>query len=128
MTEYVSLSIEQIIAIHDYQRELYGGLEGIKEPGYLDLIVDKPFTEFYGEQQYPGLFLKAAVYMHGLATAHAFNDANKRTAVVVCAVFLNINGFPLNADANDELFSVALRVATKKMDLYDLADWLQENS
>ncbi len=38
--------------------EQEGGLSGDKEPGLIDLIADKPFTDYFGEEQYPGLFMK----------------------------------------------------------------------
>jgi len=113
--------------IHDSELEAAGGLAGIKDPGYLELIIDKPFTEYFGEEQYPGLFFKAAVYMHGLATAHCFFDANKRTALLTALTFLDLNGFEVNAPWED-LFEVTIRVATKEMDVWELAEWLKLNS
>lgn len=69
---YVQLTVDQIIEIHDMELSNSSGLQGIREPGYLNLISEKPFSEFYGEEQYPGLFLKAAVFMEGLIKSHCF--------------------------------------------------------
>ncbi|MBA9088577.1 death-on-curing protein [Fontibacillus solani] len=124
---YVSLTSEQIIQIHDMQLAETGGLSGIKERGYIDLLSEKPFSTLFGEEQYPGLFLKAAVLMHGIISAHCFNDCNKRTAVVCTYTFLYLNGYELIAD-QDELFEVTIRVATKKIDLHKLSYWLQKNT
>ncbi|WP_413739386.1 type II toxin-antitoxin system death-on-curing family toxin [Sodalis sp. RH14] len=38
----------------------------------------------------------AAMYLIGIAKAHAFNDANKRTAFQATSVFLLMNGIELN--------------------------------
>lgn len=124
---YIQLTPHQIIEIHDAELAESNGLAGIREPGYLDFISEKPFSVIFGEEQYPGLFLKAAVLMDGLISSHCFFDANKRTGVLVTYVFLGINGYELDADP-EELFNVAIKVATQKMDIHSLAAWLEKNS
>lgn len=124
---YIQLSSNQIIKIHDYEIAESGGLVGIKDRGYIDLIADKPFSDLFGEEQYPGLFLKAAVLMHGLILAHSFNDGNKRTAVVCTYAFLQLNGYELDID-DEDLFYTAIDVATKEIGLKDLAEILETNS
>jgi death on curing protein len=78
----VKIAKRQILLFHDFVLQQHGGLQGIREPGYLDLIIEKPFTDYFGEEQYPGIFMKAAVYWHGIATSHCFSDGNKRTAMM----------------------------------------------
>ncbi|WP_338709242.1 type II toxin-antitoxin system death-on-curing family toxin [Paenibacillus amylolyticus] len=124
---YVRLTANQIIAIHDQELAISCGLSGLREPGYLEFIADKPFTEVFGEEQYPGLFLKAAVLMSGLIQSHCFNDANKRTGVLTTYIFLNVNGYELDANEED-LFRMAIRVATNDVDNSVLAKWLEQNS
>ncbi|MGG1673956.1 type II toxin-antitoxin system death-on-curing family toxin [Paenibacillus sp. NRS-1783] len=121
------LTVEHIVDIHDQELQQSNGLSGIKEPGYLEFISEKPFGVVYGVEQYPGLFLKASVLMSSLITSHCFFDANKRTGVLCTYVFLDINGYQLNADW-DHLFDVALKVANKQMDEQQLACWLESNS
>lgn len=123
---YVGLTPDQIIQIHDLQLEETGGLPGIKDRGYIDLLSEKPFSTLFGEEQYPGLFLKSAVLMHGIILAHCFNDCNKRTAVVCTYTFLYLNGYELVAD-QDELFDVTIAVAKKEIDLHKLSRWLEKN-
>ncbi|WP_378107360.1 type II toxin-antitoxin system death-on-curing family toxin [Cohnella cellulosilytica] len=118
---------QQIIQFHDSLLSRHGGLQGIREPGYLDLIIEKPYTAYFGEEQYPGIFMKAAVYWHGLATAHCFSDGNKRTATMTALVFLSLNGCILTA-TDDELFGTVLQIATGRMQLKDLASWIELNS
>lgn len=122
----IKLTKQQILQFHDYLLIRHGGLQGLREPGYLDLIIEKPYTDYFGEEQYPGIFMKAAVYWHGLATAHCFNDGNKRTATMTALVFLKLNGYTLTA-AEDDLFDTALLVATGRMELEDLATWIEAN-
>ena len=43
------------------------------------------------------IFDFAAMYLIAIAKAHAFNDANKRTAFQAASIFLLGNGYELNA-------------------------------
>ncbi|MFB5762048.1 type II toxin-antitoxin system death-on-curing family toxin [Paenibacillus medicaginis] len=124
---YVRLTVDQIVEIHDTELAESNGLAGIKEPGYLEFIAEKPFSVFFGNEQYPGLFLKAAVLMSGLIKSHCFNDANKRTGVVSTYIFLKLNGHQLDA-AEDDLLEMAIRVAKNEISEERLASWLEQNS
>lgn len=121
---FVKLTKQQILFFHDFVLQRHGGLQGVREPGYLDLIIEKPFTEYFGEEQYPGIFMKAAVYWHGLATSHCFSDGNKRTATMSALVFLELNGFELKA-TDEELFEIALKLATGETSMEDVAAWIE---
>ena len=119
----IRLTPSDIREIHAVMIERYGGIPGEKEPGWIEYMADKPFMELYGLEQYPGLFMKAAVYFEGLATHQYFNDGNKRTAYGCMAVFLELNGFQLVV-SDEELFETALKVANKKMDLEQIKNWI----
>lgn len=118
---------EDIREIHDVMLERYGGRPGEREPGLIDFMADKPFQVYFGHELYPGLFMKAAVYMHGFATTQYFVDGNKRTGYGCAAVFLELNGYSLIIDDN-ELYEMSIDVATDKVTLEELANWLEENS
>lgn len=124
---YISILPEQIRLFHDIVLDGDGGLAGEKDPGYIDFIAEKPFQESFGHELYPGLFLKAATYMHGIITAHPFFDGNKRTGVLTCLAFLDLNHRPLQCDP-DELFLVAIAVATNELDVEQLAAWLERRT
>lgn len=122
----VKITKQQILQFHDFVLQQHGGLHGVREPGYLDLIIEKPFTDYFGEEQYPGIFMKAAVYWHGIATSHCFSDGNKRTATMTALVFLELNDVALKAN-DDELFEIAIRVATSEISLQELAKWIESH-
>lgn len=46
----------------------------------------------------------------GITSNHAFQDGNKRTAVVMLRAFLNLNGYDLEL-SDDERFELTLAVA-----------------
>ena len=43
------------------------------------------------------VFELAAAYSYGLARNHPFTDGNKRIALTLAALFLELNGYSLNA-------------------------------
>lgn len=121
------LTPDDIRELHEYALERYNGLPGENEPGLIDFIADKPFQGFGDEEYYPGLFMKAAVYMEGFATHQLFCDGNKRTAYMSAKAFLILNGYHLQV-TDEDLYDTSIAVATKQIGLKDLAVWLEVNS
>ena len=68
-----------------------------------------------------------AVYGFGIAKSHAFNDGNKRTALVSMATFLEDNGVAFVPPEADAVLTM-LAVATGEMDEKALAEWLRANT
>ena len=69
----------------------------------------------------------AAACAFGLARNHPFIDGNKRTAAVVCEVFLELNGYLLVAEDAD-LYPVFLSLAEGNLAEDELADWLRRHA
>jgi death-on-curing protein len=67
---------------------------------------------------------QAASLFWGIASNHAFNDGNKRTAVVLLRAFLNLNGYDLML-SDDERFELALAVAAAHASLEDIENSLR---
>ncbi|MDP3272211.1 type II toxin-antitoxin system death-on-curing family toxin [Limnobacter sp.] len=75
---------------------------------------------------YQGLndvFEIAAKYATAIAVAHAFPDANKRTALAVCLEYLSLNDFELTSD-NDLLADAIRDLVIGAIDENDFADVL----
>lgn len=124
---YDKLSSDDIREIHEVALQRYGGLYGENEPGMIDFMAEKPFTISFGQELYPGLFMKAAIYMEGFAIHQYFSDGNKRTACMVAATFLEINGYSLIVNDN-ELYDISIGVANKEVTINVLTKWLEKNS
>lgn len=123
----MKLEPEDIREIHEIMLERYGGVPGEHEPGLIDYMADKPFQSYFGRDQYPGLFLKAAVYMAGFATAQYFVDGNKRTAYGCAAVFLELNGYSLHV-SDDDMYHMCKKVANKEVGIEELASWIEKHA
>lgn len=113
--------------MHEVLLERYGGLPGEHEPGWIDFMADKPFDGFGDLEYYPGLFMKAAVYMEGFTSHQFFCDGNKRTGYMCAKVFLELNGYMLDF-TDDELYDTALAVANKRIGLEELAALFEDKS
>ncbi|MGY4689111.1 type II toxin-antitoxin system death-on-curing family toxin [Salibacterium sp. K-3] len=85
-----SIDSGDIRQLHQLALDRYGGVQGENEPGMIEYMAEKPFMFSFGQELYPGLFLKSAVYLEGFATHQYFSDGNKRTAYLTAAVFLEL--------------------------------------
>lgn len=134
MTSPIWISEALARTIHDDQIARYGGSLGIRDESLflasLDSAVrtlrERPRNLFsYGDN--PNLFDLAAAYAFGIAKNHPFIDGNKRTAFVLAAVFLEINGFTLDAPESEVVLTIT-RLATDLEDQESIARWLEMRS
>jgi len=112
------------LAIHDRQLAEHGGGSGVRDEGLLDSALARPQQLFtYGEPP-PDLADLAASLAFGVARNHPFVDGNKRTAAVVCEVFIELNSGKLQA-SDLELYSQYIGLADGSLTEQDFAVWLR---
>ena len=96
MKEPVWVLPETAVAAHQVLIVEHGGLSGIRDQALLDSALARPKQLFaYGEKI--SIFELAASYSYGLSKNHPFVDGNKRIALTIGAVFLELNGYSLDA-------------------------------
>lgn len=125
MTKY--LTAEEILFLHFKVIEDYGGSHGVRDEGRIKSVVNAPAQEVFGEEQYPDLFEKAAVYIRNIIGDHPFADGNKRSGTTAGVVFLMRNGFNLTA-LPKELEDFAVQVAVEHLDVPVISAWLKSHS
>ena len=114
-----------VLAIHEAQLAEHGGIAGIRDEGLLASALARPRNlEAYGENVDAAAL--AAAYAFGIARNHPFLDGNKRTAFVVMELFLNLNGWILNANDAD-CTSTMLSLAAGDLGEKALATWLRRH-
>ncbi len=123
MTSY--LGLEQIVELHSFQIERYGGATGLRDRGALEAAVARPQATFGGEDLYPDLADKAAALMHSLVMNHAFVDGNKRVGVHATLLFLLANDVELDLGP-DELTETVLAVAKGELGAEAVAIWIRQ--
>ncbi len=91
------LTLDEVLELHDRQIGLYGGSAGVRDLGLLQSALAMPQASFGGVFAHADVHEMAAAYLFHLAKNHPFVDGNKRTAAFAAAVFLRMNGRPLDA-------------------------------
>ena len=119
------LSVDDVLAMHAQQLDLFGGAEGVRDPAALESAVAMPAATFDGQFLHADLFLMAAAYAFHIAENQPFLDGNKRTALNAALVFLDINGW-IVLDPDDTLADAIISLARRSLDKSGLAQRLRE--
>ena len=125
MTAPEFLERDVVLFLHDHALREHGGIHGVKDEGLLDSALDRPRNKLASaEAPAPDLFGLAVAYAFGLASNHACNDGNKRTAWSCCVLFLKANGQNLLVAAPDAVEQVVALVEPR-IDETAFAAWLR---
>ena len=125
MTAWRWIDRTVLIAIHDMQLAEHGGGAGLRDSNLLESALAKP--ENLSAYSSPDAAALAAAYGYGISRNHAFIDGNKRTALVAAELFLQLNGWLLEVEDADCVFTM-LAVATGDITEDAFADWLRLHS
>jgi len=118
--------LDAVLAIHRRQLSEHGGLDGIRDQGMLESALRRPTNKYSYESPKPSLAQLAAAYAFGIAKNHPFIDGNKRTAFVVCELFLRLNKQGLEASAEAK-YIIFLSLADGTLSEEALAQWIAEH-
>lgn len=117
---------EVVLAVHQMLVAEHGGLPGIRDQALLDSALARPRQKAAYESD-ASIFELAAGYSDGLARIHPFMDGNKRIALTIAAVFLELNGLTLNAPEADAVI-VYQQLAAGELEEEALAEWMRDSS
>ena len=126
MKEPVWVMQELVLAVHQMLVSEHGGLPGIRDHALLDSALTRP-QQKATYQSKASIFELAAAYSYGLAGNHPFVDGNKRIALTIAAIFLELNGFTLNAPEAEAVI-VYQQLSAGGLEEAALADWLRDSS
>ena len=113
-----------IVAIHDEQLAIHGGLSGMRDSTLLESAIDRPRNKWAYENA--DLAALAAAYGYGIAKNHPFVDGNKRTSLLAIYTFLGINGIDfIVAEADSAAMILALVAGEVREE--SLARWIKDN-
>ncbi len=127
MTEPKWISDAVVHAVHRRQIAEHGGMDGVRDAGLLESALSKPKNLFYYADPKPSIPEIAAAYAYGIARNHAFVDGNKRTALVVCRLFLALNGVEFVATAAEK-YQIFMALAAGEITEEELANWISSHS
>ena len=89
------LSVDEVLAIHQRLVDEFGGPTGVRDMGALESALYRPRTGYYRD-----VAEMAAAMFESLLMNHAFLDGNKRVAFFATDVFLRLNGWKLEVEAD----------------------------
>ncbi|MDO8591407.1 MAG: type II toxin-antitoxin system death-on-curing family toxin [bacterium] len=121
------LTLKEILRLHYQVIEDFGGSHGVRDESRLHSIEQAPAQDVFGQEQYPGIFKKSAVYARNIIGDHPFADGNKRTGIICAVIFLNRNGIRLTATPR-ELEDFAMQIATDKLSVSEIATWFNDHA
>jgi death-on-curing protein len=116
-----------VLAIHQRQLAEHGGRAGVRDHGLLASALARPRHKLAYSESAPDLAELAAAYAFGLIRNHPFIDGNKRTPLVVCRLFLLLNGADITA-SREEKYRTFFNLAAGALEEDELAAWIREHS
>ena len=116
------LSRDEVLAIHQRLIDVFGGPEGVRDPGLLDSALHRPQTGYYED-----LSAMAAAMFESLLMNHPFVDGNKRVAFFATDVFLRLNGWYIEVDSADAHETLIEWLETGRADFDHLLVWIRDH-
>ena len=128
---YEYLQPKDVLVIHEYSINRYGGLPGLNPKEGMDCVEDKcylPQQSFDGIERDPSIEEKAAVYMYYFTIGHCFVDGNKRVGYLVASTFLNLNGYEFKL-SDKELYKMSMSINNneKRPTFNRVVDWVRKH-
>jgi death on curing protein len=104
------LGLDEVLELHELQLGLFGGSGGIRDLSLLQSALGNVEATFGGQFLHETFVEMAAAYLYGICKNHPFIDGNKRTAVATALIFLDMNGFEIDA-SEDDFYDLVIGVA-----------------
>ena len=98
----------------------------ILDIGLLASAVARPQASVFGQDAYPDIWTKASALLQSIVSNHALVDGNKRLGWLATAVFLNLNGAPVERARNADVYDLVIRVAGGEANVATIAAHLQQ--
>jgi death-on-curing protein len=118
---------QDVLFFHELSIQKFGGALGIRDEGYLESAIERPYSTFGGEELYPTPFEKAAAILESILKNHPFVDGNKRTAFIACDAMLRIHNLVLTL-SDKESYQFVIDVATSQISFETAVHFLQQKS
>lgn len=109
-----ALSKEDILELHDFVLEKFGGSKGIRDNGLFVSTCIAPYNKMFGIDRYPTVIDKAAKYLYDFANYQIFLDGNKRTGLLACKTLCHINGYDLKMSP-EQYYFLTIDIANHKI-------------
>jgi death-on-curing protein len=113
------LTVDEVLAIHSSLLERFGGPPGVRDLGLLESALHRPRTGHYRD------LAEMAAAMFESLLMNPFIDGNKRVGFFATDVFLRLNGWRLEVDADEaHTFLIGL-LERRQCDFEHLLPWIR---
>lgn len=116
------LTADEVLAIHEALIREFGGPPGVRDHGLLESALFRPRTGYYDD-----LAEMATALFESLLMNHPFVDGNKRVAFFASDVFLRLNGWKLEVEADSAHGFLIGLLDRGECDFARLLPWLREH-
>lgn len=129
MAEPTWVPLDAVIAIQAELIAEHGGLTGPPRMNDLEAALARPRNLVADAEpgNEPSMARLAAAYGFALSRGHCFPDGNKRIALAIVDVFLQLNGQELVASEPDAA-TTFLALAAGELSEAELAAWIEANA
>lgn len=121
------ITLQDVLQFHELSIQKFGGSQGIRDEGYLQSAIERPFSTFAGEELYPTPYEKAAAILESILKNHPFVDGNKRTALIACDATLRLHKLIFTL-SQEEAYDFVINVATSQLDFEGAVEFLKSKS
>ncbi|MBF0107274.1 MAG: type II toxin-antitoxin system death-on-curing family toxin [Deltaproteobacteria bacterium] len=123
----IFLTLNHALSLHKLQIDRFGGSHGVRDMPLLESALMQSQSGFGGEYAHKDLYEMAAAYLFHICQNHPFVDGNKRVALMVALVFLEINGID-SEYSDDMLETMVLDVANGNLKKSDIAEFFKKHA
>jgi death-on-curing protein len=116
------LTADEVLAIHERLIAVFGGRAGLRDRGLLESALHRPQTGYYAD-----LAEMATALFESLIINHPFADGNERVAFFATDVFLRLNGWTLEVEAESAHAFLARGLETSTCDFEHLLPWIRQH-
>lgn len=116
------MSRDELLEVHQRLIAQFGGPSGVRDLGLLESALYRPRSGYYDD-----LVAMAAALFESLLMNHPFVDGNKRVAFFSVDVFLRLNGYRIQVDADDAHAHLIGLLERGEADFQRLEGWLRQH-
>ena len=120
------LDLRALVLLHAETLAEHGGLPGLRDRAALESALARP-RNIFAYKSTTDVPRLAAAYAFGIIQDHPFVDGNKRVGFVAAALFLQLNGYHLEADEAEAIGKV-LSLAAGALTENEFVEWLRTHS
>ena len=122
----ITLTVSEILRLHQKLLDATGGLSGTRDRGLLESAVSSANPVFGEEEAYPTVEQRAARLAYAITQNHPFVDGNKRIGMLVMLMTLRLNHVQIQY-TQAELIQLGLSVADNSYRYEDILAWINNH-